>query len=297
LSLLNFQYLGIRTIANSSDVSFRPSRRVGFFGGYHYSTRRVRSSEGLRFGNTTETITYEQDNTLHAGVAGIRIQPTRGLSLQLDSEIGRADRPLLTISERNYHSLGGRIQYKTQRLLLAGATRAQYNVNSVSLFTHSARSRVYSVDASWASRSWLSFDAGYSKQHFDSLTGIAYFALGNLVQNQESLYTSNIHALNLGVRLSLARRADLMLGYNRVEDTGDGRSTPSAATRGPVIEAFRMAQVYPLTYDSPQARLSVQLRGKLRWNAGYQFYHFAEEFLSLRNYRAHTGFTSLTWAF
>ena len=47
-------------------------------------------------------------------------------------------------------------------------------------------------------------------------------------------------------------------------------------------------------------RLSVKINEKLRWNAGYQYYGYHEEFGLLsqdQNYRANTGFTSLLWAF
>jgi len=54
---------------------------------------------------------------------------------------------------------------------------------------------------------------------------------------------------------------------------------------------------FPLTFETPLARLSVKLREKLRWNAGYQYYRYGEEFLPAQNYRAHTGYTSLLWSF
>jgi hypothetical protein len=59
-------------------------------------------------------------------------------------------------------------------------------------------------------------------------------------------------------------------------------------------------QTFPLTFDSPIARVSVRLNQKLRWNAGWQFYRYREEFglYSVnQNYRAHTGYTSLLWSF
>jgi hypothetical protein len=56
-------------------------------------------------------------------------------------------------------------------------------------------------------------------------------------------------------------------------------------------------QVYPLTYQSPMARVSVRLNQRLRFNAGYQHYRYAEKLLPIQNYRAHTGFSSLTWSF
>ena len=51
------------------------------------------------------------------------------------------------------------------------------------------------------------------------------------------------------------------------------------------------------------ARLTVRppeqwksLRG-VRLNFGYQFYRYQEDVLPEQNYRAHTGFSSLSWVF
>jgi hypothetical protein len=52
-----------------------------------------------------------------------------------------------------------------------------------------------------------------------------------------------------------------------------------------------------MRYESPLARLSVRLHERLRWNAGYQFYHYRDDTAAFQNYRAHTGFTSLLWSF
>ena len=59
-------------------------------------------------------------------------------------------------------------------------------------------------------------------------------------------------------------------------------------------------QTFPLTYQSPLARLSVRITPKLRWNAGWQFYDYGEDFHFFgysQNFHAHTGFTSVLWSF
>jgi hypothetical protein len=58
-----------------------------------------------------------------------------------------------------------------------------------------------------------------------------------------------------------------------------------------------MDQAFPLTYETPLARFSVQLHKKLRWNLGWQYYNYNEQFLALQDYTAHTGYTSLSWSF
>lgn len=297
-----FGYLGIRTLTNSTDMNVRVTKALGLFSGYQFSARRIRSVEQQSIENIPDRIAAEQDNHLHAGRFGLRLQPAKALSLIVEAEIGRADRPVYPVSDRNYHALGGRVRYKTRNLLLSAYTRANYNFNSASLFSHSSRARQYAADVSWNLREWLSFDANYSKLHLDTLTGIAYFFNRGLTDDR-SAYISNLHGGHAGVRIGIAARADLFLGYSRIQDTGDGRRPVYAASWvmsaaptaiGPGTLGF---QTYPVAFESPVARISVRLHNRVRWNAGYQHYRYGEELLPMQNYRAHTGYTSLSWSF
>ena len=59
-------------------------------------------------------------------------------------------------------------------------------------------------------------------------------------------------------------------------------------------------QTFPLTYHSPLARLSIRIAPKIRWNAGWQYYDYTEQFNLLgynQNFHAHTGYTSVLWSF
>src|SRR6185312_4377611 len=114
-----------------------------------------------------------------------------------------------------------------------------------------------------------------------------------------SIYVSNIHSLNLGIRFMPMQRTELYLGDNLTKDTGDGRAA-LAAQPSAAAQVFYNVQTFPLTYQAPLVRLSIQLREKLRWNAGYQYYGYHEQFGVLsqnQNYRANTGYTSLLWSF
>lgn len=302
LAQLDFQFLGIRTFTNTTDVNVRAGRVLGLFAGYQYSTRRIRSIEQSSIEGELDTETAEQNNKLHAGRFGVRISPLKPVSIVLDAEIGRADRPVFTISERNYHALGGRVQYKARNIFLSAMVRTNYNFNSASLFSHSAKTRQYAVDASWTVRPWLSFDANYSKLHLDTLTGIAYF-FDRQRTSDTSVYISNIHGGHAGVRVAIGSRGEAFVGYSRIQDTGDGRQPVFAAPFVPGVTPTTIApgtlayQTYPLAFESPLARLSIRLHNKVRWNAGYQHYRYSEELLPVQNYRAHTGYTSLSWSF
>jgi hypothetical protein len=280
-ALLNFRYLGIRAVSNSTDAHYRFTKWFSTYAGYHFSNRRIRYIEAFA---TDRTPFEDQENTLHAGVVGLRFKPVAPLNINLDAEIGRADNPFAPVSARNYHALGARVQYKAGPLLLSTAYRQNYNFNSVAISTHSAKSRNYSADASWAPRGWVAFDAGYTKLHLDTISGLAFFAGGQFVRDQ-GFYRSEIHAGNLGVRLGFGRRVEWYAGYSVTRDNA------------PPQPDFFLFQTLPLRYESPLARVSIRLHERLRWNAGYQFYRYREDVLRIQNYRAHTGYTSLLWAF
>jgi hypothetical protein len=301
-----FRYLGIRTIANSMDVNYRPASWIGFYGGYHYADRRVETIEDFTlpaFANSSVNDFYEVANQLQSGLAGVRLRPWKPLTINLDYEIGRTNNPLTPISDKNFQTLGGRAQYRVRKVQLSAGYKESYDFNSAfSVFE--SHSRVYSTTASWAPRDWFSIDASYNRQHLDSSSNIVFFAGVNTPVRQvgyRSDFISNIHAANLGVRFAIGRRADLYAGYSITKDTGDGRATAVPAdTTNPIQALLDSVQTFPLTYQSPLARLSIRIGPKLRWNAGYQYYGYGETFGLLsyyQNFHAHTGYTSILWSF
>jgi hypothetical protein len=305
----NFRYIGIRTVTNSTDINYRVNQWLGFFGGYHYSDRLINTVDSFtipQFANSTERQEYHVSNHMNSGVAGVRVRPWKPFTVNLSGEIGRANYPLTPVSDKNYHAINGRADYRVRRLTLSANYRQVYNLNAPFTFsTFDAHTRQYGSSASWAPNNWFSIDASYMKLHLDTRGGIAFFATtGTRPQLQSafpSYFRSNVHAANLGSRFSVKRRADIYVGYAITKDTGDGRATaiPTGVTN-PVEALLDSVQTFPLTYQSPLARVSIRLKSKLRWNAGYQYYGYDEQFHvlgALQNFRAHTGYTSLLWAF
>jgi len=300
---ISFRYLGLRTIANATDLHYRLKSWLSFYGGYHYSERRIEDIEDYAVPGPFSGAMYEQANHLHTGLLGVRVKPMKAMTINLESEIGRADHPFTPVSEGNYLALGGRFEYRLKKLTLGANYKENYNNNSVTLSAYSAHARNYSANASWTPRDWFMLDATYSKLHLDSLSGIVFFAgpeaASALTSNQ--VYISNIHAANLLARFVIARRVDLYLGYTITLDTGDGRGSaaPPGAT-DPTTLIFAPVQTFPLDYQAPLARLSIRLREKLRWNAGWQYYNYHEQFgleSFYQGYHANTGYTSVTWSF
>jgi hypothetical protein len=305
---LNFKFLGVLTVSNATDINYRFSNWFSAYAGFTDSGRQIRLLEAFAFpavAGSEARYPYQQESRLNEGSVGVRFRPFQPLTINLEGEAGHADHPLTPMSDRNYHTLGGRIQYHSRKLQLSTGYRELYNENApLSFITYSSRSRQYNAAASFALRDWLAFDASYSKLHLDTVGGLAFFAgvqSPQLQTSYDSIYISNIHAANAGLRFDIRRRADLYVGYTITKDTGDGRSSAvPAGVTDPIATLLDSVQTFPLTYQSPMARLSIRITPKLRWNAGWQFYGYGELFHLLgydQNFHAHTGYTSVLWSF
>jgi hypothetical protein len=286
-----FQYLGIMTVANATDFTYRPAHWLGFYGGYHFSHRRIRSVQ------QAATAVDDQTNTLNAGLLGVRLSVAKGLTATAGGELGRNSMPFAPKSAANYHTITGRIQYRRRALQLAAWSKTGYNVNSVALSSYSSHARTYAGSGSWTPASWLSLDLSYSKLHLDTVGGIAYFIDPELIQGERSYYISNIHSGYGGARVLVKSLATIYLGYSIVQDTGDGRSSLFGNQVGSNLQAFQAAQTLPMRFHSPVARLSIRLTEKLRFNVGYEYYGYREDFYGAQDYRARTGYGSLQWSF
>lgn len=303
---LNFQYLGIRLVTNGTDVRYRFSKRFDAFGGFRYSNRLIRSTEDIASpGSPYDGVTAEQTNHLHAGVAGFNWMPLKDLRIHAETEVGRNDNPFTPVSAARYQVIRGRARYAKKQYSLSAGYQENYNNNSVQITAYSSHSRNYTADGTWNAKRWLALDASYARLHLDTAGGIFYFAgspRATPQYGQESIYISNIHSGHLSARIPVTSRADLSLGYSIVRDAGVGPGAGQViavlSPTPPVILPY--VQTFPLTYQTPFLRLSLRITDKLRWNVGWQYYGYKEDFGVLgvnENYRAQTGYTSLLWSF
>jgi hypothetical protein len=236
-------------------------------------------------------------------VAGVRLRPVEPLTIVLSGELGHANQPFTPKSDKDYHALGARVQYKKKSLLASAYVNSNYNNNSVTFTAFSSHARTYAANLSWSPLKWLSFNTDYSKMHMDSLGGIMFFEGGENAVPGYSLYISNLQTGNLGARFALGKRADFYVGYSHVQDTGDGRGNPDGTGFGTDIPAFQAAQTFPMKFLSPVGRFSVKINNRVRWNVGYQYYGYHEDFFTGQDfttdqaYRAQTGYTSLLFSF
>ncbi len=291
-----YNYLGIRTVANDTSLNYQISPLWGVMAGYHYSDRLITSQSEFTFAGATSSNPAEQSNQLRSGEMGMRFAPWKPLSVLFSAEIGTNSHPFTPIATADYHALSGRVQYRAKAFRLTGAINANYNANSVSLTSYASQSRTYSLNGSWTPRDRFTIDAGFTRAHIYTIGGIAYFLDQQLIQNQSSVYLSNINSIYTGIRYEFSSRVDFYVGYTRVQDLGDGRAT-AASGLGSAPELFQAVQTFPVVFQSPSARVSVKINNKLRWNLGYQYYGYRGDFSSLLGYRANTGYTSVSFSY
>jgi hypothetical protein len=311
-----FDILSIRLLSNQTDVNFRATKKIGFYGGYHYSIRRIQSREILAdiSGFPTDVPLYSFQNVTNAGLAGVRLRPLAPLSLLFDAEYGRAGQPFTPVSEKRYHGETVKAQWKQKTWSASAGFKAYRNLNNAppildalegASFEHRLMSRQYTANLSWTPPKRFTVDAGYGRLHLDTASGILNFPIltGPDVTARRSLYFSNLHHAHGTVRAEIASRVVLFLGYSVVKDTADGRkaatyASPFLATYPSfVFNGTDLINTYPLTYQSPQARLTIKLRNRIAWNAGWQYYGYYERFTGTQNYHANVVYTGLRSGF
>jgi hypothetical protein len=257
-------------------------------------------------GSPFSSIIAEQSNHQHVVNAGFNWLIWKGLRLHAEGELGRNNTPFYPISLKNYHEINSRLEYRVRKLILSTGYKETYNNDSISLTAYSSHARNFTSSGTWEFRPWLSVDASYSHLHLDTAGGIEFFAgspRASLITGDESIYISNIHAGTLGLRFAVGKRIDLYAGYSITKDVGDGRATATGTVNpatDPAGAVFAAVQTFPLTFQSPIARISVKVTPKVRFNVGYQYYGYKEQFgleSVNENYRGNTGYTSLLWAF
>lgn len=297
-----FTYLGIRDVANSTNVEMRILKWFAIHAGYQYSDRQISvvdNSEpiGAPAPSAPANTPYTQVNVLNAATLGFRFRPVKGLTILADGGIGRNSQPYTPISDKNYQTLHARADYRLKTFHFGANARSDYNSNSITLTSFASHALAYGADFAWTPSERFTIDASYNKLHLNTMGGIFFFADSAPV-NATSIYISNIHAANLMGRMALSKRIDLVAGYTLTQDAGDGRSNPFGNSIFPVtLQAFAAAQTFPLRYLSPMLRISIQLRPQVRWNVGYQYYGYSEQFSALQNFRANTGYSSIEWSF
>ena len=293
-----------RKIQNTIEGDYQFNRDYSLHLGYRYANRRVTEElSGFNLGTNAPTAlvpsSFTEHNNTHAIIGGFKARPVNNWTLYFDAEHGTADNVFTRIGNYEYTNIRAKSKYKpTSRLSFDLAFIAKNNSNpseiaGVSLedFGVSVKSKLFSSTINWTATSRFYVSGGYNYHWINSDAIVDYFF--NSVQHPlgHSLYIVRNNFFFVETVARIAPRATLFAAYRINKDNGQGNRIADPTGRPGTLIAS-----YPMSFQSPEARLAIKLHHRLDWNVGYQYYNYNESTLvgpRPQNYHAHLPYTSL----
>ncbi len=289
------------------DYQFNPRGSIHF--GYRYGSRRIEELlSGFALNSNSPGAVVPEDvteqNHTHAFFAGFKARPVNNWTIYFDGEHGTADNVFTRIGNYNYTNIRLKSRYAPNRKINFNlAVITKYNANpseiaGVSLldFGVTVESRTFTSSVVWNPTAKLSLSTGYNYNWVNSDAIVDYFyqvppATSVRHPIGHSLYymRNNFFYIDLVARLS--PRVTFYGSYRVNQDGGQGtRLADPTGTPGTLISS------YPMSFQSPEARLAIKLNRHLDWNLGYQYYNYDENPVvgpRPQNYHAHLPYMSL----
>jgi hypothetical protein len=297
-----------RKYQNTFEGDYQFNNRYAIHLGYRYGNRKIDESfEGFNLGSNgsftppavrTSEVVNEENHT-HAVIGGFKARPANNWTIYFDGEHGTADNVFTRIGNYDYTNFRGKSRYSpTNRLSLNAAIIVKNNSNpseiagvSIEDFGVSVKSRVFTSSIDWTANSNVSFNTGYNFNWVNSNAVVDYFFNSIRHPVGRSLYYGRNHYFFFDTVARLHPRASLYASYRINKDTGQGdRVADPTGNPGFLIAS------YPMSFQSPEARLAIKLTRHIDWNVGYQYYNYNESTLvgpRPENYHAHLPYTSL----
>ena len=293
-----------RKIQNTIEGDYQFNRNYSIHLGYRYGTRRVTEAiSGFNLGTNAPAAippdSHTEENHTHVLIGGFKARPANDLTIYFDAEHGTADNVFTRIGNYDFTNIRAKTRFKpTSRLGFTMAVIAKNNANpteaaGVSLqdFGVSIKSRIFTSSVDWTANSRFSISTGYNYHWINSKSVIDYFF--NSVQHPfgQSLYYVRNNYFFVESVARIAPRTTLFSAYRINKDNGQGSRVEDPTGRPGTLIAS-----YPMSFQSPEARLAIKLHHRLDWNVGYQYYNYNESTLvgpRPQNYHAHLPYTSL----
>ena len=293
-----------RKIQDTIEGDYQFNRDYSIHLGYRYGGRRIEEAiSGFALNSNSPTPLVPADetehNNTHSVLGGFKARPAKEWNIYFDAEHGTADNVFTRIGNYNYTNVRAKSRYKpTSRVAFNLAVITKDNSNpseiagiSLEDFGVSVKSRLFSSSVDWTATSRFSISTGYNYHWINSNAKLDYFF--NSVQHPlgNSLYFVRNNFFFVESVARLAPRVTLFAAYRINKDTGQGnRVADPTGNPGTLIAS------YPMSFQSPEARLTIKLHQRLDWNVGYQYYNYNESTIvgpRPQNYHAHQPYTSL----
>ena len=293
-----------RRVQNTIEGDYQFNRDYSVHLGYRYARRRVEEEiSGFNLGTNAPAAlvpsSFLEHNNTHAIIGGFKARPYSNWSLYFDAEHGTADNVFTRIGNYEYTNIRAKSKYKpTSRLSFDLAFVAKNNSNpseisGVSLedFGVTVKSKLFSSAIDWTATSRLSISTGYNYHWINSHAILDYFFNSVAHPLGNSLYIVRNNFFYVESVARIAPRATLFTAYRINKDNGQGNRIADPTGRPGTLIAS-----YPMSFQSPEARLAIKLHHRLDWNIGYQYYNYNESTIvgpRPQNYHAHLPYTSL----
>ena len=293
-----------RKIQNTIEGDYQFNPRYSIHLGYRYAARRVEESiSGFNLGTNAPTAlvpdSFTEHNNTHAILGGFKARPVSNWTIYFDAEHGTADNVFTRIGNYNYTNIRAKSRYKPSSRVsfnLAVITKDNSNPSeiagvSIEDFGVNIKSRIFTSSLDWTATSKFSISTGYNYHWVNSKAIVDYFFNGVQHPLGNSLYIVRNNFFFVETVSHIAPRTTLFAAYRINKDNGQGnRVADPTGVPGTLIAS------YPMSYQSPEARLAIKLHHRLDWNVGYQYYNYNESTLvgpRPQNYHAHLPYTSL----
>ena len=288
------------------DYQFNPRYSLHF--GYRYGSRRIEERfDGFNLGSNGSLTpppvrTSESDvenNHTNAFFGGFKARPANNWTIYFDAEHGTADNVFSRIGNYNYTNIRAKSRYSPNKKVsfnLTVITRSNANPSeiagvSIEDFGVDVKTRVFTSSLDWTPNSRLSISTGYNYNWVNSDAVVDYFFNSIRHPLGHSLYFMRNNFFFCDTMAQLTPRVTLFAAYRINKDNGQGsRAADPTGAPGVLISS------YPMSFQSPEARLAIKINRLLDWNFGYQYYNYNESPLvgpRPQNYHAHLPYTSL----
>ena len=288
-----------RRLMNTFEADYQFSARFAIHFGYRFTDRHI---ELLNLHRTTTTATESDifDNQTHAAIFGLKARPVKAWTIYFDGEHGNADSVFTRLGNNDFTNLRIRNRITpNSKLAFNFSLITKDNTNPSDIINDPAvvpvgtapdaldvriKTRNFTSSVDWTPNAKLSLSGGYTHLRLTSIAGIL-LPISNQRRVGESQYFARDHFFFFNAFVRPISRVTLYGGYRISKDEGQGdRLSPSNVI---------LIDSYPMSFQSPEARVAVELNRNLVWNVGYQYYNYRDRFFAVQNYHAHLPYTSL----
>ncbi|MFZ1702234.1 MAG: hypothetical protein WBO10_02080 [Pyrinomonadaceae bacterium] len=292
-----YRYTNYRRYMNTLEGDYDLNRYFSFYLGYRYSNRKVLLDLlDINLANQTPSFhTDEGENVAHSVIAGFKASPIpKKWTLYFDIDKGTSDNAFTRLSNYNSTNLKVRsITRPTNELTFNLSFQVKNNDNPsrtdttpVTSFRADVKSSFVAASLDWRPTETFSLNGGFTHNRVTSETDVIFPSTppGGTGQGISRYFLRN-NFFNLDGWFHPNRRVTFFASYRIARDNSRG-DIYDATTR--LIEGS-----YPLSFQSPEARLTLKLTKNIDWNVGYQYYKYDELVRQTQNYSAHLPYTSL----